>query len=147
MFSGKKKYHFFQMLQKILYSSRIFLERPSFQNIQKRKLWFLVQWERCYQQSRGNTKDLLAVLKSFCGCKILWCKTLTFQLPPGLAIFGCMFRNSDNSSSAIVVPNKLMSEIDKKFHHCVISSTHIKNLSIQQFQLYQVSCCLQLEVN
>ena len=147
MFSGKKKYHFFQMLQKILYSSRIFLERPSFQNIQKRKLWFLVQWERCYQQSRGNTKDLLAVLKSFCGYKILWCKTLTFQLPPGFAIFGCMFRNSDNSNGPIVVPNKLMSEIDKKFHHCVISSTHIKNLSIQQFQLYQVSCCLQLEVN
>ena len=147
MFSGKKKYHIFQILQKISYSRRIFLERPSFQNIQKRKIWFPVQWERCYQQSGGNTKDLPAVLKSFCGCKILWCKTLTFQLPPGFAIFGCMFRNSDDSNGVIVVPNELKSEIDKKFRHCVIISTHIKNLSIQQFQLYQASCCLQLEGN
>ena len=43
IFHPKKKYHIFRKKYHLI-PARFFLERPSFQNIWKIKIWFSVQW-------------------------------------------------------------------------------------------------------
>lgn len=97
--------------------------------------------KRCYQQSESKPKDLPPVPKSVSGCAdimigityLRFHPKLIFQILSNLAIFECMFRNSNGSNDVIVVSEKLFPEIDKKLHHCVINSTQLKNLSTRQF--------------
>ena len=68
IFSGKS----FLMIREKLYSSVIFLEKSTFQNIWKKELWFFVQWcllgAQCQNQipRKFNSKNKKAIIEIVC---------------------------------------------------------------------------------